>query len=118
MADVTPARNNIDTEDVAFRAAVSEAVGTKIAGAINQINTRHTDQHSFNLNGDVAQLQQEQIGDGFYFAIFDMELTGYCVINGRTGTSGTTAIDLHLIDGDGTDNGTIFSTNPEIATTA
>lgn len=118
MADVTPARNNIDIKDVSFRSSVSSAVGNKIAAGLNFINTKHTDQHSFHLNGDVALLQQEQIGDGFYFAIFDMEITGYSLVSGRGGSSGTTTVDLHKVLADGTDNGTIFSTKPQIATSA
>lgn len=118
MAYVTPARNNIDVKDVQFRASISSAVGNKIAAGLNFINTKHTDQHSFHLNGDVALLQQEQVGDGFYFAIFNMEITGYSLVSGRGGTSGATIVDLHKVSADGTDSGTIFSLKPQISTSA
>lgn len=119
MAEITDARVNIQEEDVQFRASVSEAVGNKLGGSLNFVNNRQYDQHSWNLNGDFSVVQASEVGDGVFICQEDMEVVGYALYIGTNGSTGTSiTCDLHWISSDGTDNGTIFSTNPDIDTTA
>jgi hypothetical protein len=119
MAEITPSRNNVQVEDVQFRASVSEAVGNKLGGSINFINDRQFDIHSWHLNGDFSVIAASEVGDGVFICQEDMEIVGLALYIGTNGSTGSNiTVDLHWISSDGTDNGTIFSVKPAIATTA
>lgn len=118
MVDVTDARKNIQEESVRSRSSISESVGFILAGAINFINKRQNDKHSWHLNGDYSQVQASEVGDGVFICLENMEITGYSIYNGRSGTGQNTIVDLRYISSDGTDNGSIFSTKPEISPSA
>jgi len=119
MAEITDSRQNIQEEDVKFRASVSEAVGNKLGGSLNFVNNRQFDQHCYNLNGDFSVVQASEVGDGVFICQEDMEIVGYALYIGTNGSTGSNiTVDLHYISSDGTDNGTVFSTKPAIATTA
>ena len=119
MAEISDARKNIQIEDVQFRASVSEAVGSKLGSSLNFVNNRQSDQHSWNLNGDFSVVQASEVGDGVFICQEPMELVGYALYIGTNGGTGTSiTCDLHWISSDGTDNGTIFSTKPDIDLTA
>jgi hypothetical protein len=118
MTAITDARAFIQDEDVKFRASVSEAVGNKLGGSINFINNRQNDTHSWNLNGPYKRGEGSQGTDGYFHCIFDMEITGFAYTSTKSGTSGTTSIDIHLLDGAGGDFGTIFSTLPSVDSTS
>jgi hypothetical protein len=119
MAEITPARSNIFEEDVAFKQSISSAVGTKIGQGLNFVNLFQFDQHNWNLNGDFSVVAASEVGDGVFICQEDMELVGYALYIGTNGSTGSSiTCDLHWISSDGTDNGTIFSTKPSIATSA
>jgi len=119
VAIITDARVNIQQEDVQFRSSVSQAVGNKLGGSINFVNNRQFDQHSWNLNGDFSVIAASDVGDGVFICQENMEMVGYALYIGTNGSTGSNIIcDLHWISSDGTDNGTIFSTKPSIATSA
>lgn len=119
MAEVTDSRQNIQIPDISFRASVSEAVGSKIGGSINFINNRQFDQHSWNLNGDFSVVAASEVGDGVFICQENMEIVGYALYIGTNGSTGSSiTCDLHWISSNGTDNGTIFSNKPAIATSA
>lgn len=118
MVDVTEARKIIQQESVRFRGSVSEAVAFTLAAAINFINKRQFDKHSWHLNGDVAQLQAQSVGDGVFICLEDIEVFGYAIYNGKSGVNGLTEIDLHKVLADGTDEGSIFTTKPTISPSA
>lgn len=118
MADIAPARNNIDTNEADFRSPISEAYGFKTGAAINFINERQYDQRSFQLNGSYA-LGVGQLGaDQIIPVLFDFEITGFSYWNGGAGTSGSSIFDIHRLTSGDTDAGTIFSTKPEFDSTA
>lgn len=118
MADISPARSNILTEETQYRAAVSEALLTKTGASINFINLKQYDQRSFQLNGSYA-LGVGQLGaDQIIPLLFDCEIVGFSYWNGGTGTSGSSIFDIHRLTGGDTDAGTIFSTKPEFDSTA
>ena len=118
MADVTPSKKNIQQESVRFRGSISEAVGFILGAAINFINNFQMDKHSWHLNGDFSLVQASEVGDGVFICLENMEITGYAVYNGVSGFDQNTIIDLRWISPDGTDNGSIFTTKPEVAPSA
>lgn len=118
MADVADSKQNIDQNDVAFRASISEAVGTKIAGSINFINNRQYLTQQFNFNGRYALGVGFVGADGIFPCLFNMEIVGLTMFNRVSGTSGTTEIDIEWLNGSNSNQGSIFSTTPKIASTA
>ena len=118
MADINDARRNIDIRDVQFRSSVSENVGNKLGASINFINNRQNDTHVWNLNGPYRLGVGSQGPDGVFSCLFNMAITGFSYTSGESGTSGTTTIDIRLLDGDGVDSGSIFSTLPSVDSTS
>lgn len=118
MTDITDARTIIQEEETRFRAPVSESMFTRVGGAINFINNRQYDSHPWHLNGPYAQFGTAPGPDGVFPVLVDIELFGYIMYSGTTGVSGITILDIHRLSGGGTDNGSIFSTRPQISTAA
>jgi len=118
MAEITPARSNIREEETTYRAAVSEALLTKAGASINFINDFQYDQRSFQLNGSYALGLGQQGADQVIPLLFDCEIVGYSLWNGASGTSGQSTFDIHRLTGGDTDAGSIFSTRPEVDSTA
>lgn len=118
MPEVSPARSNIFVEEVRYRSSVSEAVGTKLAGSINFINTFQYSVHSFSLNGPYSLLPTATGPDGVFPCLFNLELVGYIMYSGDGGSAGTTTIDLHRLTGGSTDAGSILTTKPSVDSTA
>ena len=118
MAAVNDSRNIIQIEDVQFRSSVSEAVGTKLAGTLNFISNRQNDKHSWHLNGPYRLGVGSTGTDGVFPCLFNMAITGFSYYSGESGTSGTTTVDVHLLDGDGVDSGSIFITKPSVDSTS
>lgn len=118
MSNLAESRQDLELEDVAYRASVSEAVANKIGTSINFINRRQCDQHAWHLNGDYT-LGAGSVGtDGIFVFLFDAEIIGFSYYNQETGASGTTEVDVHWLSGGDTDEGSIFSTLPSVDSTA
>jgi hypothetical protein len=118
MTDIAASRRNVQIEETDFRSAVSEAVFQKTGGSINFINDRQLFYYNFNLNGTYAGAAGQTGLEGFMISVFNFEIFSIGVNNTVQGSSGTTTIDIHLIDGGGTDQGTIFTVKPSVTTTA
>ena len=118
MADISPARENILTEEADFKSPFSEAYNFKVGGSINFINNRQYDKHTWKLNLAYAQFSGKTGLDGEFAFLEDGEITGFSYFNGNTGTSGTSTMDVHRFDSSGTDLGSIWSTKPAIDSTA
>lgn len=118
MSNLTEAREDIELEDVAYKASVSEAVGTKLGQSINFINRRQYDKHSWHLNGDYTLGAGSTGPDGVFIFLFDADVIGFMYYSGGVGTTGTTTVDVHWLNAGGTDNGSIFSTLPAVTTTS
>lgn len=117
IPDARP-ENLIQNEETRFRSPTSESMFQRIGGAINHIMNRQYDSHAWHLNGLYSLFGDVQGPDGIMPILFDMEVVGYVMYQGVAGTSGSAIFDIHkLTDGD-TDAGTIFSTKPEIDSTA
>lgn len=118
MADITPQRENIDEELANFNSALSEAFFFLLGGAINFINDRQYDTWSFFLNGRYDKAAGTTGLEGLHVFQFDAEIIGISFGNLVSGSSGTTTLDIHKIDGGGTDQGSIFTTKASIASTS
>ena len=122
MPDIADDRQNILQEETRYRAAVSESTWTKIGASINFINNQQFDSKTFQLNGVYPLAVTESLGtegvDGIWVVQNNIEITGVFMYNLVNGSSGTTALDVHLLDGSNNDIGSIFSTTPKIASTA
>jgi hypothetical protein len=117
MSNLAESRNDIELEDVQFKAGVSASLMTKVGQTANFINRRHFERHQWNLNGTYSALVQNGI-DGIFICPFDMEITAVGMSNYLAGTAGTTEIDIKWLSGTGVLVGTIFSTTPKISYTA
>lgn len=111
---VPDSRNTIYEEDVKHRRSVSESIANRIAAVINFINNRQHDKHDWHLNGEYSVVQLLDVGDGVFICQEPMEIIGYHLYSGTSGGSGATIVDLRHISSDGTDNGTIFLTKPQV----
>lgn len=118
MAEITPTKQNIFTEETQFRSSVNESVQQKIGGSINFINSFQYIDKSWELNGNYPLGVGSSGVDGVFPFLFNVELTGFWYYTSDVGTSGTTTVDLHRITGGSTDVGSIFTTLPSIDSTA
>lgn len=114
MTAVTDSRNIIQAEEVNFNASISEATLTRMAATSNFISNRQYDTLKFDLNGNYNKASGQTGLEGLYVLLFDIEIVGVSLGNAVPGSGGTTTFDIHLIDGGGTDQGSIFSTKPSI----
>lgn len=118
MADISPARRNVQIEETAYRAAVSEATFTRMGASVNFINNFQHYEFKYTLNGPYAKGVGQANLDGIRPFLFDSEIVGFSMSNAVSGVSGTTEIDVEWLSGGTTNNGTIFSTNPTIDSTS
>lgn len=118
MTDISDARNIIQEEETRYRAPTSESMFTRMGAANNFIMNRQYDTHSFFINGNYTKASGQTGLEGLYVLQFDIEIVGVSLGNLVPGASGTTTFDIHLIDGGGTDQGSIFSLKPSITSTA
>ena len=118
MADIADFRRNVQIEETRYKAAVSESSAQKIGAAVNFINNRQFDTHSFLINGDYALGAGTQGTDGIYICPFNMEIVAIGFFNVEKGTSGTTTFDIHKLSASSVDDGSIFGTKAAIDSTA
>jgi hypothetical protein len=117
MTDITPSRINIQSEETAYKASVSEATLTRVGASTNFVNRYQFDSHAYNYNYLYKKFEGVVGADGVFFCWCPVEVVGCAMWNRVTGTSGSTTVDVHSYTG-ASDNGTIFSTKPSIASTA
>jgi len=116
MTKVTEALNIIQQEETNFNSSVSEATLQRMGGVSNLIAARSNKSFDFRFNGPFFGISGGE--DGYHIAIWDSQITGISGALRVTGSSGTTTVDVHKIDTDGTDLGTIFSTKLSITSAA
>lgn len=115
MTDLSPARKQIQAEEVKPNAAVSESLMTRLGQGINFINTRHVYQHSFHLNYEYNTEEVPSLGiDGYMTYPFPFRIIEVQVMSGsENGGAGFTELDLKwAADGDATYE-SIFTTTPK-----
>jgi len=118
MADVTPARRNIRTEEVSYRSSVSEATFSKMGASVNFINDFQYDTHSFRVNGNSGLAAGSTATDGVYVFRYNAEIVGFSMFNAKVGTSGSMVVDMHRLTGGNTDSGSIFTVQPTVTTSS
>jgi len=119
MADLTPARRNIQIEETQYRAGVTEGTFSRMGQSINFINERQYDTRSWVVNGPYSLFQTGVVGIDLFFAIpFNITIFDVVLYNKKGGDSGTTTVDLHRYTAPGVDAGTIFTTKPAISSAA
>ena len=101
--DVNPARENIFIEETDRNSSISERYSQKVAGSINFINDKQHLKHSFHLNGSYTLGVGSTGPDGYFPCYNDMEISGFYYSVITPGASGSSIVDVHLIDADGAD---------------
>jgi len=115
MPDITPKRDNIVEQEVDFKSGIAERTWFKIGAATNFINDRQNQIHPFSFNGLTSAFIDLQGADGVFPCLFDMEIVGLSVFLRKEGSSSSTIIEMEWFDGPGSNQGSIFTTKPEIA---
>lgn len=127
MADITPAKSNIQSEAVAYKSAVSEATFTTIGAAINHINTYQNNYFEFGFLKGVVSTGSPTYNQGFSLplTISDAEtfpdaaeIYKITFTHGTIGSSGTSELDIQWAAFGSASWATIFSTTPKVASTA
>lgn len=116
MTKVTEALNVIQEEEVQFNSSVSEATLFRMGALSNLIAARSNKAFDFKFLGPYRPLSGGE--DGARVFLWDSQITGISGYIRLSGASGTTTVDIHKIDTDGTDLGTIFSTKISITSAA
>jgi hypothetical protein len=117
MPEITPSRSVIFQEDVSYKRSVSEAILSKVGAQSNFINTYQIDSHRFCLNGSYSVATGIVLYDGAYNFFYNSEIVGVYFWNGQRGSSGLTDFDIEWVNESGGNEGSIFSSNPQILTT-
>lgn len=116
---VPPSRRMTKTEETRYKAAVSESVGQKLAGAANFINLRQFDVKIFSLFGPFSRASTPQLGaGGIYYFPFATEIIQVVQYIDTPGTSGTTEVDVKKSSNGGASWASIFSTTPKVTSAA
>ena len=116
--ELNPQRINIFEEETNRRSSLSEALFSRVGASINFINQRQYDTHAFHFNRLYAKGAGVVGRDGVFPVLFDMEIIGMTMWNRRSGSVGTTELDVLWLSGSESLQGSIFSTTPKISTTS
>lgn len=119
MADITPGRNNIQVEEASYKAAVSEAVGSKIGGAINFINNYQNKIFQMGVTGGFSVLTVPYTDIGCQ-EVFERasEITNIFVKYGVAGSASTSELDIEWASDNSGTWASIFSTTPKVGNAA
>ena len=118
MADVTPSRNTIVTNEVDFKSGASESMFFRIAAQNNFINKYQHTSKEFFLNGAYRTSLLSTGVDGLHVFQGNSEIVGITLYSLISGSSGTTTLDVHWFDAPSSDQGTIFSTKPSFSSSS
>jgi len=116
MADITPAKFNVQTQDTQFRASISESVGSKIGGSINFINNYQYDSKLWTANGPYSITSSPDAGiDAAYLCQTNMDIYGINMFNHIPGSSGSIEFDILKHTASNQAGTSIFSTKPSLS---
>lgn len=119
MADITAERINIQQEEVAANAAVSEGTASRLGASINFINERQILQKEFFVNRRYSAFTPPLTSaDGAQMFLFDATIIGFMAFNLTAGSAGQTEFDVKRRTASGGSGTSIFSTTPKISYTA
>lgn len=118
MSNITPLRTVIQSEEVAYTAAVSSGTGTRLGQGINFHNTNQIQLVEFILNGKYGKSTAAQSGvDGTIPIFRDCEVVGFFMFNYVAGASGVTEVDIQRYTASNTKS-SIFSVRPSLSYTS
>ena len=117
MAEVTPSRETVYTQEISYKKAVTENTWTKFGGAINFVNQRHHERKTWILNGNYTAVAVTGL-DGLWVVPFDLAILYFAMGNVTAGTSGTTEADILRFTTPGGAGSSIFSTTPKMTSAA
>lgn len=127
MANITAARNNIEQEEVQYKAAVSSATFTKIGGSINHINTYQNNVFEFGFLKGITSSGSPTYNQGFSVPVVisgiepfidACEIYKVALIHGTSGSGGTSEIDIEWAAHASGTWASIFSTTPKVTSAA
>lgn len=115
MTDIAGERAIIQQEEVRYRAAVSEATGTKIGKSVNFINFYQHSEKQFFANGTYgnAPTFPQTYVDGLIVFNFNAEIINVWAFSSTPGSGGTTELDIKRSTAPGNAFTSIFSTTPK-----
>lgn len=118
MSDITPLRTIIQSEEVAYAAAVSSGTGTRLGQGLNFHNTNQIQIVEWVLNGKYGRDTGSQSGvDGAISIWRDCEIIGFFMYNGVAGSSGLTDVEIRRLTSSGV-SASIFTTRPTLSFTS
>lgn len=120
MSNLAGQRQIIQVEDISAGNAVSEALLSKLAAAVNFINEKQIMSRQFGVNGPYSLwLAYPQLDVGPSEEFFEnYEIVNVLVKNETTGSGGATEVDIKVRE-DGTSVWTsIFATRPKFLSTS
>lgn len=119
MSNLTEERNDLELEDCAYRAAVSEAFATKIGASVNFINRRQFDQHRANANGQYNVVSSDTNVDGLITFPYPWEIYQLGIWSGNVlPTTGQIEFDIVWRTQNTGAYATICSTKPKFTSSA
>lgn len=126
MSDIIPERINIQNEESAYRAAVSEATMTRVGASINHINYFQNKFFEFGFIKAIAnsgnptynQFIAPLVISNFEEFEFGSKIIGVECQHNTSGSSGTTELDIHWSTQNSGSWASIFSTTPKVTSSA
>ena len=113
MTAISPSRQTIFQQDTAYQRSVSEVILSKFGAQSNFINTFQVDMKEWILNGSFSVATGLEFWDGPRTFFFNSEIVAVSFYQEQA-VSGTTRFDVRWLNAAGVDQGTIFSTKPQI----
>lgn len=109
---LTPTRHDFYQEEVDYRSALSEALFTKMGQNQQFITEKQLLHHELKFLGAYHPISGGE--DGVLLPIFNYEVVGLSFRNRISGDLNETEIDIHKINSNGTDAGSILSSTAKI----
>jgi hypothetical protein len=119
VSNITPERINIQQEETAYRAAVSEATLTRVGASINFINAYQANLREFMINGSYGGASNFLGVDGLVRFPYNWELLDvYIYTMSSTSGTGTTELDIKWKPFSSGSYSSIFTTTPKFTSSA
>ena len=120
MANLPEERKDIQIEETRFKAALAQALFSRLGSAINFINNRHFYQKDWELNGVYNSMPTPQLGvDNIFSYPKNFTLEDVQIFTGSVnGSSGTTEFDIKWRPENTGSWVSIFTTTPKFTSAA
>lgn len=118
MATVPEAKNYIQIPSVQTRSPVGEFLESNMGGDVNFLLTRDIKEHQWKANGAYSFFNLVNGVDTVWVSPFDGFITNVIIGHKFGGSGGQTIVDVKRSTDNGSTWNTIFTTTPEISSTA